>query len=81
MPSGMYEQILGPLEELRKLGVDNISLTVHPETRMEQCKVGWQDITVTGIAVPGDPAAAISDANRKIRAQILLQHPEIVLPE
>jgi hypothetical protein len=81
MPSGQYEQIVGPVERLQKLGIDSISLSVDPDSRMEQCRVAWQDIAVTGVALPGNPAGAIEDAERKVRVQILLQHPEVILPE
>lgn len=78
MPSGQYEQIVGPLERLRALGIDTVSLVVNPETHMDECRVSWQDIVVTGIG--RGPGPAVENAETKLRSQIVLQHPEVILP-
>jgi hypothetical protein len=78
MPSSINPGEISELVlRLHALGIDNINLWVN-ENRTDCCDVGWNEIKVRGIGL--NPAAAIEDAERKLRIAIAETHPEVELP-
>jgi hypothetical protein len=73
-----YAEVAALTEKLNTLGVDNISLLWNKDTKADECHVGWQDLKVKGVG--WTPTAAMEDAYQKMRAQIILNHPEVTLP-
>jgi hypothetical protein len=78
MPSSVNPAaISAAVQRVMALGTDNVNMWVN-DNRQTCFDIGWGTLRVRGIG--NDAVSAVEDGERKLRAAIAEQHPEVVLP-
>lgn len=81
MPSNYNPNEINALVlHMHQYGCDSINLFQDAD-KNEVCRLVWSDITVNGLALPGQIGAAIQRAEQLLRSAIIAAHPSVTLPE